>query len=237
MAHPTLTSNHARNTSNIHVRKACPEFTSDHERNQSSHLCQKGPTLTSNHERNHSIIHVKNALQLQSTMRGTNPTYMLKSICTYIRPCKEPIQHTCSKGICTYIFPCEEPIQHACQKGSALTSDHGGNTSCNHVRMALSTRLSIPGNYRGASIQRMAFNTYVWSCRNQSYSHIRMDQHSYLTWKEPILSPWQNVSALTFDLLVKMALGLIISPWREPRYGEHQASPWSTQNSLWPFLA
>ena len=26
-----------------------------------------------------------------------------------------------------------------------------------------------------------------------------MDRHSYLTWKEPILSPWQNGSTLTSD--------------------------------------
>ena len=43
--------------------------------------------------------------------------------------------------------------------------------------MALNSRLSIPGNWQGASIQRMEFNTYIWSCRNQSYSHIRMGTH------------------------------------------------------------
>ena len=107
--------------------------------------------------------------------------------------------------------------------------------------MSLSPRLSIPGNWLGASIPRMAFNTYIWSCRNQSYTHIIMDQHSYLTCEEPILSSWQNGSALTSDHgrnqsshHVIMAHGLFTSLWREPQYGEHQASPWSTQTS--PYL-
>ena len=86
----------------------------------------------------------------------------------------------------------------------------------------------------------MAFSAYIWSCRNQSYSHIRMAQHSYLTCEEPILSSWQNGSALTYDHgrnqsshHVRMAHGLITSLWREPWSREHQASPWSTQTSLW----
>ena len=64
---------------------------------------------------------------------------------------------------------------------------------------------------------RMALNisTHIWHERN---------------W---ILSPWQNGSALTFDLLVIIPLGIITFPWRKPRFGEQQASPWSTQTSLW----
>ena len=97
-------------------------------------------------------------------------------------------------------------------------------------------------------------NTHIWHGRNQSSHHDKMAQplhltyssewlwiqHSYLTWKEPILSPWQNGSALTSDHgrnqsshHVRMAHGLISSFWKEPRSWEHQASPWSTQNSLW----
>ena len=128
MACPTLTSDHVRNTSNIHVRKACPTLTSDHERNQSSHLCQKGPALTSDHERNQSSIHVRKALHLHLTMRGTNPTYM-------------------SKGLYTYICPFEEPIQHTCQKGSALTSNHERNISIIHVRRDLHLHLTMRGTH------------------------------------------------------------------------------------------
>ena len=56
MARPALTFDHARNTSNIRVRKARPALTSDNERNQFSHLCQKAPVLTSDHERNQSSM-------------------------------------------------------------------------------------------------------------------------------------------------------------------------------------
>ena len=77
---------------------------------------------------------------------------------------------------------------------------------------------------------------YIWPTHQNG---LRI-QRSYLTWKEPILSPWQNGSALTSDHgrnqsshHVRMALGLIISLWRKPRSGEHQASPWSTQTLLW----
>ena len=74
----------------------------------------------------------------------------------------------------------KEPILSPWHNGSALKYDHGRNQSSHHVRMDLSSRLSIPGNWQGASIQRMAFITYIWSCWNQSYSHLRMAQHLYL---------------------------------------------------------
>ena len=176
MALLALTSNHARKTSTIHVRKVHPALTSNHERNQSSHLCQKGPALTFDHARNQSNIHVKKALHLHSTMRGTNPTYMLKELSApgwgfLVTNQMPPFSQRMASALIsdqvgthpsitsewpyTYIWSCE-------------------NTSHSHIRMALSPRLSIPGNWPGASIQRMAFNTYIWSCRNQSYSHIRM---------------------------------------------------------------
>ena len=85
-------------------------------------------------------------------------------------------------------------------------------TSHSHIRMALSPKLSIPGNWPGASIPRMAFNTYIWSSRNQYYSHIKMAQHSHLTMCKHIAPEWistyirpcantphQKGSALTFD--------------------------------------
>ena len=132
----------------------------------------------------------------------------------------------------------KEPILSPWQNGSALTFDHGRNQSSHNVRMDLSSRLSILGNWTSAFIQRMAFSAYIWSCENKSHSHLRMAQHSYLMSKEPILSPWQNGSALTSDhgrklILshVRMAHGLITCLWREPRSREYQASTWSTQNS------
>ena len=45
MAHPTLISDHGRNTSSIHVRMAHPTLTYDHGR-PSLPPCEKGPTLT-----------------------------------------------------------------------------------------------------------------------------------------------------------------------------------------------
>ena len=126
--------------------------------------------------------------------------------------------------------------------------------------------LSVPGNWPGASIPRMAIaltsvlldkmaSTHIWHGREQPYHHVRMAQplyltyssewiwilalisdmegtnpltmtewlipyiwptrhngygyqHSYLTWKEPIFSPWQNGSTLISDLLVRMAMDL-----------------------------
>ena len=135
-----------------YVRKARQALTFDYERNQSSHICQKGLALTSSgmightiyyprkgstlifdHVRNQSILYIKRALHLHSTMQGTNPIYM-------------------SKGLYTYIQPCEEPIQPTCQKGYALTSSHARNQSIIHVRRALSPRMRIPSNWPGSSI-------------------------------------------------------------------------------------
>ena len=140
MAHPALISDHVgTNAIIISERHAHHSHLTMWE--PIPQLCRKGPTLTSDHERNQSSIHVRKALHLHLTMRGTNPTYMSKRICTYIQPCEEPIQHTCLKGLCTYIYPCEEPIQHACQKGSALTSAHARNQSSMHVIRALQSHL------------------------------------------------------------------------------------------------
>ena len=81
---------------------------------------------------------------------------------------------------CTHIWSCE-------------------NTSHSHIRMAPSPRLSIPSNWPGTSIQRMAttltfdhvgtnptviskwLNTHIWHGRNQSSHHDRMAQALDLT--------------------------------------------------------
>ena len=78
-----------------------------------------------------------------------------------------------SEWPCTYIWSCE-------------------TTSHSHIRMALSLRLSILGNWPGTSIQRMAIalifdhvgtnptvtlewlNTHIWHGRSQSFHHDRM---------------------------------------------------------------
>ena len=139
---------------------------------------------------------------------------MSERLSTYTQPCEEPILwaerlytyiwQPMSEGLSTYIRPCKEPILHA-KRALYLHSSMRGtnpmymskgpctyiwscrNQSYSHIWMALSPRLSIPGNWPGASIPRMAFSAYIWSCRNQSYSHIRMAKHLHLTWKEPIL--------------------------------------------------
>ena len=126
--------------------------------------------------------------------------------------------------LCTYIWPWEEPIQHSCQKDPALTSDHERNQSSIHVRKALHLHLTMRGTHPSFMSERLF--TYIWP------------------WEEHIHNSCQKGSALTYDHgrnqsyhHVKKAHGLITCPWKEPRSGEHQASPWSTQNSLWPFLA
>ena len=84
--------------------------------------------------------------------------------------------------------------------------------------------------------------TYIWQWKEPILSSCH---NSYIwPWKEPILSPCQKGTTLTYDHgrnqsshHVRRAHGLITSSWKEPQSGEHQASPWSTQTSLWPFLA
>ena len=96
-------SQHSHLTMWEHIPQPCekgPALTYDNQ-------CQKGRALTFDHARNQSYVHVERALHLHSTMRRTNPMYMSKGLCTYIRPCKEPI-------LC------------ACRKGFVLTSDHVG---------------------------------------------------------------------------------------------------------------
>ena len=160
---------------------------------------------------------------LYLTMGGTNPSTMLE-------------WHN------TYIWPWEEPILPPCQKGTTLTSNHGRNQSSHHVKKEQHLHLTMGGTNPLAMSKR--HKTYIWPwkepilspChkgfaltynhgRNQSYNHVRRAQHLHPTTEGP-----------TFHHGGK-ALRLINSPWREPRSREHQASPWSTQTSLWPFLA
>ena len=50
-----------------------------------------------------------------------------------------------------------------------------------HQNGSLSPRLSVPSNWPGTSIPRMAFSTHIWHGRNQSYHHDRMAQPLHLT--------------------------------------------------------
>ena len=114
---------------------------------------------------------------------GTNPTFISEWLSTHILHGRNQSSHhdrivttliydqvgtypsITSYWPCTYIWSCE-------------------TTSHNHIKMALSPKLSIPRNWPSASIPRTAFSPYILSCRNQSYNHIRMGQHSHLQWKE-----------------------------------------------------
>ena len=143
-------------------------------RNQSyNHIRKEHPALTSDH-----VGTPPTTLSERPSTHIHQP--MSERLSTYTRPCEEPILHAerlctyiwqpMSKRLSTYIRPCMEPILHA--------------------ERALHLHLTT-------NVRRVC--THIWSCRNQSYSHIRMAQHSHLTWKEPILSPWENGSALTSD--------------------------------------
>ena len=111
----------------IYYPEKCTSLISSGIAGHTIYYPRKGSTLIFNHARNQSSLHVERALHLHSTMQGTNPAYMLKGLCTYIRPCKEPIKPTC-------------------RKGSTLTFNHARNQSSLHVERALSPRLWIPGN-------------------------------------------------------------------------------------------
>ena len=171
-AHPTLTSDHGRNTSKNHVRKA-------------------HPTLTYDHGRNTSKTHVRKGLHLHLTMWEHTASEWL---CTYIWPCENKLhqngfalisghvrthrirmalhlyltmwEHTTSEWICTYIWPCENTPH---QNGSALIFD-----------LILSERICT---YIWPHLVRKALH---WSCGNTSHNHIRIYLHLYLIMWEHI---------------------------------------------------
>ena len=84
---------------------------------------------------------------------------------TYIWPWEEHIQHHVRKAqhshpimggtyprtilvsLSTHIWSWEEHIQEPYRKGSTLTSDHGRNTSKNHIRKAQHLYLTMIGNF------------------------------------------------------------------------------------------
>ena len=82
-------------------------------------------------------------------------------------------------------------------------------------------------------------STYIWPWEAQPATMSERLCTYIWPWEEPILPPCQKCYALTSDHErnqsynhVRRALRFITSPWKEPRYEENQASPWSTQTSL-----
>ena len=154
------------------------------------HYPRKGLALIFDHVRNQSNLHVERALHLHMTMRGTNPACQKGSALISDHVGTNPIitseRHAQHSHLTMWEHipqPCQKgpalTSDNQCQKGLALTFDHARNQSyvhveralhhiwsCrnqshSHIRMALSPRLSIPGNWPGASIPRMAFNLYL----------------------------------------------------------------------------
>ena len=84
---------------------------------------------------------------------------------------------SCRKGSALTSDTCEEPIQHACLKRLY--------TYIRHMR----------GTYPTCMFERVC--THIWSCRNQSYSHIKMalsPRLSYLvTDQAPPFQEWHSM--------------------------------------------
>ena len=97
------------------------------------------------------------------------------------------------------------------------------NTSCIHDRKGQHSHLTIGGTNPASMSERLC--TYIWP------------------WEEHIQHSCQKGYALTSDherntssIHVRRSHEFITFFWREPRSGEHQDSPWSTQTSLWPMV-
>ena len=72
----------------------------------------------------------------------------------------------------------EEHIQEPYQKGSTLTSDHGRNTSKNHVRKAQHSHPIMGGTHPRTILERLGTYILPW---DEHINHVRMDQHLYIT--------------------------------------------------------
>ena len=64
-----------------------------------------------------------------------------------------------------------------------------------------------------------------------TYHHVRKEQHLHLTMRGPNYHHVRKAQHLHLTMGgpayhdVRKAHGIITSPWKEPQYGEHQASP------------
>ena len=92
---------------------------------------------------------------------------------------------TVMKYLCTHIWPGRNWILNPCQNGPQSLTE-------------------LPSNGPGAStLLESGICPYIYPTRHNG-------QHSHLTWKELILSPWKNDSALTSDLLIRIAMDLAL---------------------------
>ena len=153
-SHLTMGGTHPRTMS---------ERPSTHIRSWEEHIQepdQKGSALTSNNGTNTSKNHIRKAQHSHLIMGGTHPRTILERISTRIQAWGEHIQ---------------EPYW----KGSALISDHGRNTSKNHVRRAQHLYLTMGGTHPRTMSEGLS--TYIWP------------------WEEHIQEPCQKGLALISD--------------------------------------
>ena len=140
-----------------------------------NHVRKARLTLTSNHGRNTSKNHVIKAHHTHPIMGETHPRTIPEKLNTHIRPW-------------------EEHIQEPCQKGSAYISDHGRNTSKNHVRKELPTLLTMGGTHPKPMSKRP--NTHIWPhlVRKDLHLHLTMCKHIVLEWLCTYI--WPRVNTL-----------------------------------------
>ena len=153
--HPTLTSDHV-GTNPIIISERQAQHSHLTMREPIPQPCQKGPTLTFD-TCEEPIQHTcsKRLSNYIWNMRGTNPTYMFKkALHLHSTNARDQSNMHVRKGSALTFDTCEEPSQHACLKGLCTYIQHmqGTNPACMFER-------DFP---------------HIWSCRNQSYSHIRM---------------------------------------------------------------
>ena len=106
----------------------------------------------------HVGLHLLQHLYL--TMGGTHPTTMSERLAQHSHLTMGGTHPTTmSKRPSTHIRPWEEHIQEPYRKGSALISEHGRNTSKNHVRKAQHLYLTMGGTHPRTMLERI--NTYI----------------------------------------------------------------------------
>ena len=137
---------------------------------------------------NRSHNSVRKTQHSHLTMLGTNPAFMSERLYTYIR-------HMWGTNP-TYMF----------EKALHLHSTHVRNQSNIHIRKGSTLTSAHARNQSSMHVKRAC--THIWSCRNQSYSHIRMapsPRLSYLVTDQVPPFSRRMVVALTSDLLTRMA--------------------------------
>ena len=168
------------------VRKACLAITSDHERNTSTIMSEwPSPHILPWKEINPLTMSEWTNPYIRP-WKELNPLTMLEWHNPYIWPWKELNPLTMSEWHSSYFWPWKE------LNPRTMSEWQSPYIWPWLVRKALSPRLRVPGNWPGASIQRMETTlisdqvgtypsitlewpcTYIWSCETTSHSHIRM---------------------------------------------------------------